>query len=97
MSATAAVFVDAGPASANICSVTPKSGAVSVRGNKSTVGTPDFYLYPGEWLRSSCSSESGGYYSSCGGGSSWFWVDAGLFSRYVAAGCVRLVVDRVGT
>jgi hypothetical protein len=97
ISATGAVFFIAGPASANRCSVTPKSGAVSVRGHKSTSGTPDGTLYAGEWLGSACSSESGGYYSACGGGSHWIWVDYGMFPRYVAAGCVRLVVDRVGT
>ncbi len=74
--------------------VTPEPGAVAVRGDRHVTGTPDWYVYPGHWLSSACSSESGGYYSACGGSDRWFRVSAGLISRYMAASCVRLVVDR---
>jgi hypothetical protein len=96
MSTAGLVTATAGPAQANTCSVTPKAGvsSVSIRGNKSVNGTPDFYLRAGEWISTSCHSESGGYYSSCGGGDHWFFVFSGILSRYVAASCVRLVVDR---
>ncbi|MFG3602426.1 hypothetical protein [Micromonospora chersina] len=93
------VFFISGPASANTCSVTPKAGvsAVTIRNDKSTSSAAGT-LYAGQYLGSSCSSESGGYYSACGATSDrWIWVNYGLFPRYVAAQCVRVVVDRVGT
>ncbi|MCW3818259.1 hypothetical protein ONA91_27795 [Micromonospora sp. DR5-3] len=94
------VFLISGPASANICSVTPKAGvsAVTVRNDKTTSASAAGTLNAGQYIRSSCSSESGGYYTACGATTDrWIWVDYGLFARYVAAQCVRVVVDRVGT
>ncbi|GAA2635174.1 hypothetical protein [Paractinoplanes durhamensis] len=89
------VAVTAGPAqAANVCTVTPRAGAVTIRNAASTDGGQAGTLYSGQYLHSKCQSESGGYYSACGGGSSWFYVFYGLFSRYVAAGCVTLHVDR---
>lgn len=90
------VALTAGPAqAANYCTVSPRAGisAVSVRNSPSTDGSPAFTLYSGQYLSSRCQSQSGGYYSACGGGSSWFYVYSGLFDRWVAAGCVRLYVD----
>jgi hypothetical protein len=96
MSLTASVFFISGSASANTCSVTPKAGvsAVAIRGNMSVDGTPDAYLYSGQWIGSACYSEPGGYYSACGGSSYWIWVKYGILSRWVAAACVRMAVDR---
>jgi hypothetical protein len=89
-----AVFVAADAAHAvNNCAVTPVNGAVNIREDKSATAPVAGTLYPGQWLGSSCNTQSGGYYTGCGNGSYWFWVDYGLFSRYVAASCVRLDVE----
>jgi hypothetical protein len=97
LSVTGAVLSTAGPASANSCTVTPAPGvsAVNVRNDKSVNASIAGTLYAGQYLPSLCHGESGGYYSACGTGSHWIWVDVGLFSRSVAAGCVRIVVDRL--
>ncbi|ETK30954.1 hypothetical protein [Microbispora sp. ATCC PTA-5024] len=101
MAMTASVFIIAEPASAVTCSVTPAPGvsAVSIRSQKSTsTGYVTGTLYAGQYLPSLCQSESGGYYNSCGGSSYWIYIPGELnFPRWVAAACVRLVKDRVGT
>jgi len=97
LSVTGVVFSGSGPASANTCTVTPAPGvsAVNVRDDKSVNAPIAGTLYAGQYLHSACQGESGGYYSACGSGNHWIWVDVGLFPRYVAVGCIRIVVDRL--
>ncbi|GIH50700.1 hypothetical protein SAMN05421833_128101 [Microbispora rosea] len=101
MAAAASMVFVAHPAAAVTCSVTPAPGvsAVSIRSQKSTTsGYVITTLYAGQYLPSLCQSESGGYYSSCGGSSYWIYIPGELtWPRWVAAACVRLVKDRVGT
>ena len=97
MSVGGVIAFTAGPAQAvNTCSVTPKSGVSSVviRSSKSTSGANEGSLASGKYLGSYCQAQTGGYYSACGGGDQWFEVSYGLFSRYVATSCVRLIVTR---
>jgi len=98
MSTAGLVAVTAGPAQANECSVTPKAGVsgVSVRDAPSVNSTLRWTLKPGVWRAVSCHSESGGFYSACGTGDHWFrtvLVGEESFYRYIAASCVRMVVD----